>query len=139
MQQPKLVCQWLDTYGSHAICLALDINIIDGKKSLAVAGWQQDAGIALESLMAEFLSHGLSHALVTDISRDGTMTGPNVSLYQELAEHYPSVHWQGSGGVASLEDIEAMRNSGAAGIIVGKALLEERFSVKEAIACWPNA
>ncbi|MBV7314398.1 1-(5-phosphoribosyl)-5-[(5-phosphoribosylamino)methylideneamino]imidazole-4-carboxamide isomerase [Shewanella sp. NIFS-20-20] len=138
VKQPQLVGQWLERYGQDAICLALDINIINGVKSLAVSGWQQDAGVALESLMDQFLSRGLKHALVTDISRDGTLKGPNVDLYQQLSQAYPHVCWQGSGGVASLDDIKAMRDSGASGIIVGKALLEQRFNVKEAIQCWPN-
>lgn len=81
---------------------------------------------------------GLKHALVTDINRDGTLTGANTALYRELSSHYPHIAWQASGGIATLEDVAAVRDSGAAGIIIGKALLINQFNVAEAIQCWPN-
>ena len=140
VKEPELVMGWLKRYGAEAICLALDVNISDaGDKLVAVSGWQQGGGVSLESLADRFIEAGLKHALVTDISRDGTLQGANTQLYQELGEKYPQVQWQASGGIASLEDVSAVRDSGAAGIIIGKALLIDNFTVEEAIACWPNA
>ncbi|MCG9714284.1 1-(5-phosphoribosyl)-5-[(5-phosphoribosylamino)methylideneamino]imidazole-4-carboxamide isomerase [Shewanella insulae] len=140
VKQPQLVQSWLETYGSDAICLALDVNINEaGEKIVAVSGWQSGGGKTLESLVATFAPYGLKHALVTDISRDGTLQGSNTQLYQEIAERYPDIQWQASGGIATLEDVSAVRDSGASGIIIGKALLINNFNVKEAIACWPNA
>ncbi|MCL1041363.1 1-(5-phosphoribosyl)-5-[(5-phosphoribosylamino)methylideneamino]imidazole-4-carboxamide isomerase [Shewanella marisflavi] len=140
VKQPELVQGWLKTYGSDAICLALDVNINEaGEKIVAVSGWQSGGGKTLESLVAAFAPYGLKHALVTDISRDGTLQGSNTELYQEIAQRYPDIAWQASGGIASLEDVAAVRDSGASGIIIGKALLINNFNVKEAIACWPNA
>ncbi|MDN6020331.1 MAG: HisA/HisF-related TIM barrel protein, partial [Enterobacterales bacterium] len=75
----------------------------------------------------------------TDISRDGTLSGSNVALYQEVCARYPQVAFQSSGGIGRLEDIAALRGSGVQGVIVGRALLEGKFTVKEAIACWQNA
>ncbi|MFV7783112.1 1-(5-phosphoribosyl)-5-[(5-phosphoribosylamino)methylideneamino]imidazole-4-carboxamide isomerase [Shewanella marisflavi] len=140
VKQPELVQDWLKTYGSDAICLALDVNINEaGEKIVAVSGWQSGGGKTLESLVAAFAPYGLKHALVTDISRDGTLQGSNTELYQEIAQRYPDIAWQASGGIATLEDVAAVRDSGASGIIIGKALLINNFNVKEAIACWPNA
>ncbi|WP_428611078.1 1-(5-phosphoribosyl)-5-[(5-phosphoribosylamino)methylideneamino]imidazole-4-carboxamide isomerase [Shewanella sp.] len=140
VKQPELVQGWLKTYGSDAICLALDVNINEaGEKIVAVSGWQSGGGKTLESLVAAFAPYGLKHALVTDISRDGTLQGSNTELYQEIAQRYPDIAWQASGGIATLEDVAAVRDSGASGIIIGKALLINNFNVKEAIACWPNA
>ncbi|ASJ96574.1 1-(5-phosphoribosyl)-5-[(5-phosphoribosylamino)methylideneamino]imidazole-4-carboxamide isomerase [Shewanella marisflavi] len=140
VKQPELVQGWLKTYGSDAICLALDVNINEaGEKIVAVSGWQSGGGKTLESLVAAFAPYGLKHALVTDISRDGTLQGSNTDLYQEIAQRYPDIAWQASGGIATLEDVAAVRDSGASGIIIGKALLINNFNVKEAIACWPNA
>jgi len=81
---------------------------------------------------------GLKHVLCTDISKDGTLTGSNVDLYKEMASAYPQIEWQASGGIGSLDDIAAVARSGASGMIVGRALLEGKFDVKEAIACWQN-
>lgn len=140
VKQPTLVKEWFAEFGAERICLALDVNIDDnGNKVVAVSGWQSGGGKTLESLVAEFTPVGLKHALVTDISRDGTMTGANNTLYCELAESYSHIQWQASGGVASLADVAAVRDSGANGIIIGKALLTHQFTVKEAIQCWPNA
>jgi phosphoribosylformimino-5-aminoimidazole carboxamide ribotide isomerase len=144
VKEPELVKSWLNKYGSDAICLALDVNISDsGEKIVAVSGWQSGGGKTLESLVAEFERPGskqtaLKHALVTDISRDGTLTGANTHLYTELAAKYPDILWQASGGIATLDDVSAVRDSKASGIIIGKALLINNFNVKEAIQCWPN-
>lgn len=140
VKEPELVKSWFVKYGSEAICLALDVNINEqGEKIVAVSGWQTGGGKSLESLVSEFSTVGLKHALVTDISRDGTLQGANTQLYQELASTYPDIIWQASGGIATLDDVAAVRDSRANGIIIGKALLIENFSVKEAITCWPNA
>ncbi|MCG9730674.1 1-(5-phosphoribosyl)-5-[(5-phosphoribosylamino)methylideneamino]imidazole-4-carboxamide isomerase [Shewanella sp. Isolate13] len=140
VKEPELVKSWFVKYGSDAICLALDVNINEqGDKIVAVSGWQSGGGKSLESLVEEFKSVGLKHALVTDISRDGTLKGANTQLYKEIAERYPDIQWQASGGIATLDDVSAVRDSGASGIIIGKALLINQFSVEEAITCWPNA
>ncbi len=77
--------------------------------------------------------------LCTDISKDGTLTGSNVNLYQEISQKFPDIAFQASGGIGNLDDIAAIPASGAAGVIVGRALLEGKFTVTEAIECWQNA
>lgn len=140
VKEPELVKSWFVKYGSDAICLALDVNINkQGDKIVAVSGWQSGGGKTLESLVAEFTEVGLKHALVTDISRDGTLKGANTELYQEISAAYPEINWQASGGIATLADVQAVKESGANGIIIGKALLINQFTVEEAITCWPNA
>lgn len=140
VKEPQLVKSWFEKYGADAICLALDVNINEqGEKIVAVSGWQTGGGKSLESLVEEYKSVGLKHALVTDISRDGTLQGANNQLYQEIAECYPEILWQASGGIATLDDVDAVKQSGASGIIIGKALLINQFNVEEAISCWPNA
>lgn len=140
VRQPEEVKQWFQRFGSDALVLALDVRIAaDGSKNIAVSGWQEDSGVTLEQIVDEFLPYGLKHVLCTDISRDGTLSGSNVALYQEICARYPQVAFQSSGGIGSLEDIAALRGSGVKGVIVGRALLEGKFTVKEAIACWQNA
>lgn len=139
VKETELVQSWFEKYGSEAICLALDVNINDkGEKVVAVSGWQSGGGKSLESLVEAFKPYGLKHALVTDISRDGTLKGANTDLYQEIAAAYPDINWQASGGIATLDDVVAVKESGANGIIIGKALLIENFNVAQAIECWPT-
>jgi len=140
VKEPEMVAGWMKKYGAEHIVLALDINIdAEGNKIVAVSGWQEDSGQSIESLLDIYLAVGLKHVLCTDISKDGTLTGSNVDLYKEMAAAYPQVAWQASGGIGSLEDIAAVARSGASGMIVGRALLEGKFTVEEAIACWQNA
>lgn len=139
VKSPALVQSWFNRFGAEALVLALDVRIdAGGNKQVAVSGWQETSGTTLEQLVEAFLPFGLKHVLCTDISRDGTLAGSNVELYQEVCARFPQVAFQASGGIGALGDIAALRGSGVKGVIVGRALLEGTFNVKEAISCWQN-
>ena len=140
VKSPDLVASWMEKYGPERIVLALDVNIDEqGNRHIAVAGWQENSGISIEALIERFLPAGLKHVLCTDISRDGTLQGSNVELYQSLAVQYPQIRFQASGGIGGIADIEALKGSGVGGVILGRSLLEGKFTVEEAIACWQDA
>ncbi|MFB0913036.1 MAG: 1-(5-phosphoribosyl)-5-[(5-phosphoribosylamino)methylideneamino]imidazole-4-carboxamide isomerase [Glaciecola sp.] len=135
--QPEVVEQWMVEFGPEHIVLALDINIDQqGNKFVATHGWQQDSGVSIEVLIKRYSKVGLKHVLCTDISRDGTLQGANDSLYKEVVTQFPNIQWQASGGIGSLHDIEALKPTNVAGVILGRALLEGKFTVKQAIECW---
>ncbi len=136
VRQPETVKNWFARFGAARLVLALDIRIADGVKRVAVNGWQDTAALTLEETIAAYQCVGLAHVLCTDISRDGTLAGSNTALYRELAATFPNIAFQASGGIGTLADIQALQDSGVAGIIVGRALLENQFTVKEAITCW---
>ncbi len=139
VKAPEMVATWMKKYGPNHIVLALDINIdTQGNKIVAVSGWQEDSGQTIESLLETYIAVGLKYVLCTDISKDGTLAGSNVSLYSALSKAYPSVNWQASGGIGELNDIADIARSGAQSIIVGRALLEGKFTVKEAVKCWEH-
>ena len=149
VKEQELVKSWFKTYGGESIVLALDINInAQGKKCVATHGWQENSGVELEALVNGFLEVGLKHVLCTDISKDGTLKGPNQQLYKELAEAYPKISWQASGGMSNLNDVKELKpslensgtnNSTPSGIILGRALLEGKFTVAEAIETWQQS
>ena len=140
VKDPQMVMGWMEKYGAEQIVLALDVNIdANGQRKIAVAGWQQDSGVTIEALIERFLPAGLKHVLCTDISRDGTLQGSNVALYQSLAAQYPQISFQASGGIGGIADIEALKGSGVGGVILGRSLLEGKFTAEEAIACWQDA
>ncbi|OOS07419.1 1-(5-phosphoribosyl)-5-[(5-phosphoribosylamino)methylideneamino] imidazole-4-carboxamide isomerase [Moraxella cuniculi DSM 21768] len=139
VKDSAMVKGWFEKYGAEKFVLALDVNIdASGQKIIAISGWQQASGVSLETLLEDFQAVGLQHVLCTDISRDGTLAGSNVELYREICAKYPNVNFQSSGGIGSLADIEALKGTGVAGVIVGRALLEGKFNVAEAIECWQN-
>ena len=140
VKSPEEVKSWFTRFGADALVLALDVRIDEhGKKQVAVSGWQEDSGVSLEELVETYLPVGLKHVLCTDISRDGTLAGSNVALYEEVCAKYPQVAFQSSGGIGGIEDVAALRGTGVGGVIVGRALLEGKFTVEEAIQCWQNA
>lgn len=137
IKQPALVKQWFTKYGAEVLVLALDVRIdINGNKYVAIHGWQEDSAQTLEQVIDDYLPYGLKHVLCTDISKDGTLSGSNVKLYQEISHKYPQIAFQASGGIGQLSDVKALEKSGVAGVIVGRALLEDKFTVQEAISCW---
>jgi len=140
IREPETVQGWLRTYGGDKIVLALDVAInAKGDKTLPSHGWIEESTITLEQVLDGFIAAGAKHVLCTDISKDGTLQGPNVALYAELVQKYPQIQWQASGGVGSLADIKALKPTGVAGVILGRALLEGKFTAEEAIQCWQDA
>lgn len=133
------VAGWMKTFGADKLVLALDVRINQaGNAEVAVSGWQENSGVLMDDLIRTFEPAGLRYVLTTDISKDGTLAGPNTALYAKLAQTFPNIDFQASGGIGSLDDIRAVSHTGAAGVIVGRALLEGKFTLEEAIECWPN-
>lgn len=89
--------------------------------------------------METYLPVGLKHVLCTDTSRDGTLAGFSVSLYEEVYARYPQVAFQSSGGIGDIDDVAALHGTGVHGVMVGRALLGGKFTVRKAIACWQSA
>lgn len=136
---PERVGEWIGRYGADRITLALDVRRVGGQYRPALSGWTDLMMTTLDDVVKAYDGSGLAHALVTDIGRDGDLSGPNLLLYKGLTERFPDVAWQASGGIASLEDIESVRGTGVAGAISGKALYEGRFTLEEALECSQDA
>lgn len=128
VSDPERVNAFLTEFGGDRIALALDVNVVDGTPVVATHGWTEDSGLTLWDVAALYPS--ARHLLVTDIGRDGMLTGPNFALLDQVADLLPLLQVQASGGVSCLDDLKQLRTAGA---IVGKALWEGRIDLKEAI------
>jgi phosphoribosylformimino-5-aminoimidazole carboxamide ribotide isomerase len=136
VREPDRVTKWLKTMGPDRITLALDTRCdASGVWRLPVEGWTEDTGYTLDELLTRYAAAGLRHVLCTDIARDGMLSGFNVDLYRRLSTTFPDLEIQASGGVRTIEDIQAARAAGAHGAILGRALLEGRFTLKDALSC----
>ena len=125
---------WLGQFGAEKLVAALDIRIDDqGIPWPRIHGWTGQGDRNMWQLLDELSAGGLVHLLCTDISRDGALSGPNLDLYAEIMRRYPQLQLQASGGVSSLDDLEQLKPIGASGVITGKALLDGRFTVTEAL------
>jgi phosphoribosylformimino-5-aminoimidazole carboxamide ribotide isomerase len=135
IRDPERVADWLTRYGAEQLTIALDTRLVDGRWALPSAGWTEMETRTLDELAPWYAEKGARHLLCTDIDRDGMLAGFNLDLYRHLAQTVPHLAVQASGGVRSLDDIRAARDAGASGVILGRALLEARFTIEEALAC----
>ena len=132
LTDPPAFAAMLDRFGPDKMVLALDVRMEGGRAMVATHGWKVGSGRTLGDVLRDFA--GVKHLLVTDIARDGMMTGPNVALMSTILADFPQVALQASGGVSGLADLAILNRSGAARAIVGKAIWERRFTVAEGVA-----
>ncbi len=129
---PAAFSAMLDRFGADRLTLALDVQLDKGEALVATHGWKVGSGQRLGDVLGQFPD--IRHLLVTDIARDGMLSGPNVALMTSILRDFPGVALQASGGVAALADLAALRETGAARAIVGKAIWENRFTVAQGVA-----
>jgi phosphoribosylformimino-5-aminoimidazole carboxamide ribotide isomerase len=122
---PTLFLSWLNKYGAEKFFLGADVK----DNLIAVNGWMQTSTISIESFLTDYLAHGITNIFCTDVSKDGRLEGPSIKLYQSLIQLFPNLKLVASGGVSSLQDLEALDAIGCAGAIVGKAIYENRISL----------
>lgn len=136
ISNPEMVKYWMSELGPERIVLALDVMIDDQDVPRpAVRGWTEESDKTLWHVIESYQSSGLKNVLVTDIAKDGVLEGSNVPLYKKIGKNYPDLDLITSGGVGTLKDVKALKKLKPAGIIIGKALYEGKFDLKQAIAC----
>jgi len=119
--------KWLEKYGSEKIILGADAK--DGM--IAVSGWQETTNLPVIDFISAYFEKGIRKVISTDISRDGMLSGPSFELYAEILKTLPEVEIIASGGIATMNDILKLNEMGVPGVIVGKAIYENRITLKE--------
>ena len=134
------VRDWIREFGADRMTLAFDVRL-DGSciPRVATHGWREQSQLSLWNAVDNFTAQGLVHVLCTDVRRDGALTGPNVELYREAVQRFPTIAWQASGGIRDLRDLAALDGIEVAAAISGKALLEDLIPIEELRAFLPNA
>lgn len=117
---PELYLGWLHKYGSDKLILGADVR--NGRVS--INGWKEDSDVRLEDFLFRYMKEGTKNVLCTEISRDGTLAGPAIELYQSIMKRYPECYLIASGGVGSTEDILALDAAGIPAVVFGKAYYE---------------
>lgn len=143
VQDPPAVLGWLQDLGADKLVLALDVRLDPrlngGEPSVVTHGWQQDSGLGLWSIMEWYLAGGALHFLCTDVSKDGTLTGPNLRLYEECMRRFPAIQMIASGGVSGRADLLDLERTGVPAVVTGKALLDGRLTLEEIATFSPGA
>ena len=132
--QPELFMGWLKRYGAEKIILGADVR--HGK--ISINGWKEDSGEDLLPFLKKYVDAGVRNVLCTEISKDGTLSGPAIDLYKDIMAEYPQLHLIASGGVSSKEDIEALDAAGIPAVVFGKAIYEGRIDLRELIEEFSN-
>jgi phosphoribosylformimino-5-aminoimidazole carboxamide ribotide isomerase len=127
VSNPEFAIEMIRKYGSQ---IAVGIDAKNG--FVATHGWLDTSKVRAIDLGKRFADAGAETFIFTDIATDGTLTGPNIAAVCEMAE-ITGKYVIASGGVSSLEDLKALNEKGIQGAIVGKALYENRFTLKEAL------
>ncbi len=131
---PDLFMGWLEQYGTDRMILGADVR--HGK--ISINGWKEDSAEDLLPFLKKYVDAGVRNVLCTEISKDGTLAGPAIELYQEIMDAYPQLHLIASGGVSSLNDIIALNAAGIPAVVFGKAIYERKINLKE-LWDWQNA
>lgn len=125
--QPELFLKWLDQYGAEKLILGADVK----NGMISINGWKEDSAEQLLPFLKKYIDHGVKNVLCTEISKDGTLQGPTLQLYQEIMAAYPQLHLIASGGVSSNEDIIALDQAGIPAVVFGKAFYEGKINIPE--------
>ena len=131
---PERCMGWIEKYGADRIILGADVR--NGK--ISINGWKEDSAEDLLPFLQKYIDAGVRNVLCTEISKDGTLTGPAIDLYKRVMDAYPQLHLIASGGVSCIDDIKALDAAGIPAVVFGKAIYEGKINLEE-LWGWQNA
>ena len=126
VKQPEIFCEWILNYGSEKIILGADVR----GKYVATDGWINTSNQSIFDFINFYQNKGIETVTCTDISKDGMLEGPSFKLYSEIIDTY-EINLVASGGVSEYDDILKLDDMGCYGIIIGKAIYENKISLKQ--------
>ena len=119
--------RWIETYGADKIILGADA--LDEK--VAVSGWQEESKEELLPFIHEYRDRGIQYVICTDISKDGMLEGPSFDLYEKILIATQDLKLIASGGISTFDELPRLAELGCEGTIIGKAIYENRISLKQ--------
>lgn len=152
VKNPQVFESWIHNYGSEKIILGADFYPDDLGGKIAVSGWQEESNLELVRFIQDYQTKGIQYVICTDISKDGMLQGPSFDLYQKILketklsvrvesrtidnlstalEETKEVKLIASGGISKFDELPKLAELGCEGVIIGKAIYENRISLKE--------
>ena len=119
--------EWIERFGAEVFMLGADVY----EEKIAIGGWIEKTNIDLYEFIQSYMNKGIGQLFCTDIQKDGKLEGPSTELYKKIIQRFPTLQLIASGGVSNLEDLRNLRAIGCAAAIVGKAIYENRITLKE--------
>jgi phosphoribosylformimino-5-aminoimidazole carboxamide ribotide isomerase len=118
---------WLLAFGAGRFIIGADVK----EELIVVKGWTETTTLTVFDLIDTYKSKGVKQFFCTDVNKDGLLEGPSTMLYKKILNQHPSIDLIASGGVTEIKDIEELREAGCSGVIIGKAIYENRISLTE--------
>lgn len=119
--------QWIKVYGNQKIILGADCE----DENIAISGWQEKSKMKVIPFIKDYHTKGVEYVICTDISKDGMLEGPSLELYKNILKENPNIKLIASGGISEYADLPNLREIGCEGVIIGKAIYENRISLKD--------
>jgi phosphoribosylformimino-5-aminoimidazole carboxamide ribotide isomerase len=127
VKNPDMFISWIESFGAEKIILGADAK----DELVAVSGWQETTEMSIYDLLEKYIAHGIKYTISTDVAKDGLLQGPSIELYKKMQSKFPDLNIIASGGVSTMQDIIDLDEMQTFGVIVGKAIYENRISLKE--------
>ena len=127
VKEPEVFKKWLTSYGADRIILGADAH----HEKIAISGWQEASSIEVIPFIKNYVNEGVSYVICTDIAKDGMLEGPSFDLYKRILEQVEGVKLIASGGISHFDELPKLAALGCEGTIIGKAIYEQRISMKQ--------
>ena len=127
LTNPELFKTWIDNYGQDKIILGADVK----NENIAINAWDKISENKVEPFINNYLKHGIKYVICTDIDRDGMLNGPSFKLYEKIIKKNKVIKLIASGGVSKISDLPILSMLGCEGVIIGKAIYENKVSLKD--------
>jgi phosphoribosylformimino-5-aminoimidazole carboxamide ribotide isomerase len=127
LTNPELFKTWIDNYGQDKIILGADVK----NENIAINAWDKISENKVEPFINKYLKYGIKYVICTDIDRDGMLNGPSFKLYEKIIKKNKVIKLIASGGVSKISDLPILSMLGCEGVIIGKAIYENKVSLKD--------
>ena len=118
---------WIIDFGANRFIIGADVK----DETIVIKGWTENTNMPVLELIEKYKLTGIKQFFCTDISKDGMLQGPAIELYKKIINRHPSVDLIASGGVSTVRELDALREAGCAGVIIGKAIYENRITLND--------
>ncbi|WP_375239944.1 1-(5-phosphoribosyl)-5-[(5-phosphoribosylamino)methylideneamino]imidazole-4-carboxamide isomerase, partial [Aurantibacter sp.] len=127
VKNPEVFQEWLTKFGADKIILGADCN----NEKIAISGWLEESDLKVIPFIQNYQNKGASYVICTDISKDGMLEGPSFELYERILKQTNNLKLIASGGISTFDEIPKLAELGCEGVIIGKAIYENRISLKQ--------
>ena len=131
VKNPTIFQSWIKKFGSEKIILGADFYPGNSGGKIATNGWQEESNLELLPFIADYQQKGIEHVICTDISKDGMLQGPSFETYKKILSEVNNLKLIASGGISTFDELPKLAELGCEGVIIGKAIYENKISLKQ--------